>query len=273
MASSELGQKMRQAFDATMPSETAILRRHSGHLRALRSGEDLPTALHSLRRGPRLATTASVAGVALLAAAGALLFWGGAAERSVPIAPSLQRDLALRNQRVLQDGVPKAKGEPRSEPEAVLPARSATSAPVRTAASEAAVSSAERESKAGASVVEASTPSAGVEPKAEAAESWARVTVAMKARDWSAAQQALAPLLASSDEETRDSARLVRIRVALGAADQKLLGSPLLAELEELSRTGSTSSIRASARRLHKSLTEDETKHPAPDEELPLVEE
>jgi len=277
MESSEIGQKMREAFEATAPSDEAVLRRYA-HLRALRSGEDLPTAIRFPHRASRLAPSlvrmASAGGVALLAAAGAFFLWGLPADEPVPIAPSLERDLALGIER------DRPSESPRSVPASPVPARSLNSAPVE-AGSWAASATAPRseagppgESSAAVTAADApGDPAPSREPETDATVSWAKVTEAMKARDWPAAQVALAPLLASNDEETRDSARLVRIRLELGAVGVSGPDQQLVTELDELARTGSTSSIRASARRLHKSLMDAQTKHPATDGELPGVEE
>lgn len=259
MAANELGRDMRRVFEATMPKDEVILRKH--HALALERAF-----------GTKRSRSGAARAGAFLAAAGVLLVWAMgwdwlAPERRVEIRPSLERDLRP----------PPAAEASQVDDSAVAPA---------------AVSSADREARAAQSrpsqvvrvparSLERATPSAqATRPSTETdgtEADWARVTEAMRRRDWSGAQGALAPLLASEDGETRDSARLVRIRVEISSAPERGKEVALLAELKELSETGSSSSIRASARRLHGELTDDaltdESKHPREAGELPLQEE
>jgi len=257
MESSEIGQKMRAAFEATRPSEAEVLQRY-GHLRGLRSGEDLPAATgedelagrRSIRRG------VSVGVAALLAAAAALFVWSLPAERPVAIGPSLERDLQTRRER--------ASGPPPA-PEETPQAEGTAEGRVRASAKPIAVLPRR--------APEVSTLHPALPNRTETDASWARVTEAMRQRDWTAAHAALAPLLVSTERETQDSARLVRVRLELGAAQGQVADARWLSELEDLARSGSSSSIRASARRLLETLREDGTKQSSPVGELPQVEE
>jgi len=243
MRSTEIGAKMREAFETTLPSDPAIVGRYD--LARLRTA---PREMQRRRAG------AIGAGV-LLAAAGVLFVWFLSRHDSVRIGPSLQRDLEARRDPGQTDSA--------REPVRALPPSLAGEAPGRLAPKPDLPSPASTDVPPG-------RDSAPIESQ------WALVTDAMRQRDWPAAQEALAPLLASSDRETRDSARLVRVRLELGAASNQESKAALMVELEELIEAGSTASIRASARRLHKSLVDglvdglaDEgAKHPLPEGEL-----
>src|SRR5688572_29003801 len=80
----EIGPKMRNAFEATLPDDRAILDRYDpARLKA-------PPVV-ALRRW------AGVGAGALLAAAGVLLAWSLRVERPIAIEPSLERDLQARS--------------------------------------------------------------------------------------------------------------------------------------------------------------------------------
>jgi hypothetical protein len=188
----------------------------------------------------------------------AFSLWSLSDERAVPIGPSLAKDLEFGHPRVpraspsspqsddallLQDDAARndATHDDGSRGESIpaLPAREASSPSKRTAE--------ERE----AAVAEAPPP--GIDDTAR----WARVTEAMRKHDWAAAQTALRPLAESQDAETRDGARLVQIRLELGASGGGAVDPRWLADLRALASKGSTSSIRASARRLLETLEGD----------------
>jgi hypothetical protein len=115
-------------------------------------------------------------------------------------------------------------------------------------------------------------PVPAVPTQADTDAGWARVTEAMRKRDWEAAKIALEPLTNSVDEETRDGARLVRIRLELGAAQGAPPDQRWLTDLAELAASGSTSSIRASARRLLEELRVSQAKPVEPSPDLPSEE-
>jgi hypothetical protein len=156
-------------------------------------------------------------------------WWTRAETDSVAIGPSLTRDLELRSR------APRTADAPDSEQKKEAP----VPAPPEARLSQKSLPAARAPS----------APQPAVAPSDTDAR-WARVTEAMRKRDWEAAKLALAPLSTSLDPETKDSARLVRIRLELSASGNQALDPTWQAELSELATSGATSSIRASARRL-----------------------
>jgi hypothetical protein len=254
----ELSRRMRTTFEASLPNEEDIVRRVSAGREArtrarrtsgaARSNDAFFAQWRELASRPRLAAL----GLALAAAA-AFSFWSLSEDPAVRIGPSLAKDLESGYPRVplALPSSPEAddawllredatrEDAARGEPIPALPAREALSPPKRAA------------EKLEAAMLE--TPPPGIDDTAR----WARVTEAMRKRDWVAAQTALRPLVESQDAETRDGARLVQIRLELGASEGSAVDQRWLADLRVLAAQGSTSSIRASARRLLETLEGD----------------
>lgn len=250
--STELSRKMRATFDAVLPSDDVVLRRIVAR-RAERS-EQLQTVRTSLWHAfwrHRAGLGACFAGVAM---ALALLTWWSIGERDhVSIGPSLTRDLELaprsKKERLPPLEPTKADDELHAEP--VTTSRPARADVTRQA-----------QTQLRTDVVAPSPPA-----QAETNARWARVTESMRKRDWEAAKIALEPLTNSPDAETRDGARLVRVRLELGRAQGASPDQRWLADLADLATSGSTSSIRASARRLLEALRTDPAKSIEPSPE------
>ncbi len=92
----------------------------------------------------------------------------------------------------------------------------------------------------------------------EISASWERVAGALREGDDSKARQEVDGLVQSDDAETRDSARLIQLRIELGSATAGTIPATLAqrALAESLAEHGATASIRASARRLLKRMTD-----------------
>jgi hypothetical protein len=248
MASTDdLGQKMRDALEATLPDVEVAVRRVARQ-RALRLARS-HTSRHEAHASGWLrsitARKSAVAGglLAALLVAFALAYgpwWTWAETESVTIGPSLARDLELRP-RTSRTANAKASEQKLSDTKRATDAGGQTPVPAPPAAL-----SKERSLPAARALL-APSPSAA---PSDADARWARVTESMRKGDWEAAKLALAPLSASGDPETKDSARLLRIRIELVTSESQTLEPKWEAELSELARSGSTSSIRASARRM-----------------------
>lgn len=248
MTQSDLGQKMRAVFEVTMPREEAVLRRFH-----------IPSHVDQAPVGWPLRFAVGAALGMLFVAAGVLLSLQSLSRERVSIEPSLERDLP---------------GKPKTEELPLAPR------PVRVPSPDVLSPSPDPPKPARGEPrkthLEQSEPSETNLPQSTTSTSWARVTESMRQSDWNGAQEALAPLLESNNAETRDSARLVRIRLRLGQASGSSVDPELHQELEQLAKMGSTSSIRASARRLIDSLpvtvpTEqtNPTNQTTPERELP----
>lgn len=264
MALTDFRQKMRATFAATLPDEDAALRRIADR-RAARVGTGR-IATPTVKRVP-----AGFAGISLplqlgLGFAGIVLVFvvlrsWHLPQESVPIEPSLARDL---------ESAPRPKPVPEE-----LETASPFDADADTDNRALEAKKAPMPSRPALKSTQGSNAVSGADPPNDKATSqadvnarWARVTDAMRKQDWTTAKTALEPLIASTDPETKDGARLVRIRLELGAT-AGTLSSSLLAELSDLATAGSTSSIRASARRLLESLPNDSTKREVEHRELP----
>lgn len=251
MASTDLGQKMRDALEATLPDAEVAVRRVARQ-RALRLAQNQasPPQKHASGWLSGLTARVMVGGVS----AGALLVcvvaygpWWTEAE-SVSVEPSLERDLEL---------LPRMSHAPDAAPNEQTPLdiREQTALDIRKATAREAKAPAHAPSEGPATEQRPAAARTPTTPLAAIASGdtdarWARVTEAMREGDWEAAKVALDSLSAKGDPETKDSARLLRIRIELSSSGNQTLEPRWQAELSELARSGSTSSIRASARRL-----------------------
>jgi len=246
MASTDLAEKMRDALEATLPDGEVAVRRIARQ-RAIRlahsqASEKAPASgwLPSFQ-ARRSAIVGGILGVALLAGAFVYRTWSTWAEsESVSVGPSLARDLELQSRASRAVDARAAEKEPSGgETTADEAGKAPVSAPSVAARSPKSLPA---------------TPAPVTSPPAPASgqknDRWASVTEAMRRGDWEAAKGVLAFLSVEGDPETRDSARLLRIRIELGTSPNQALDARWQAELSELAQSGSTSSIRASARRL-----------------------
>jgi len=245
MASTDLGQRMRDALEATLPDEEVALRRVARQraLRLARTGNARTgTARSDTARSQKTrAVVGGVLGAALLAF-GVVVgpWWTRAETESATIGPSLARDLELRSRTARTADARTSQEEPPDTTKATDEAGK-TPVPARSAARPG-----DKRLPAARAALAPSPDNPSADPDAR----WARVTEAMRKGDLEGAKLALAPLSESHDPETKDSARLLRIRLELGTSENQTLDPRWQAELAELARSGSTSSIRASARRL-----------------------
>jgi hypothetical protein len=247
MAATDLGQKMRDALEATLPDAEVAVRRVARQraLRLARSHTSRDKAHAAGWRPSTAARKSAVVGGLLAAAlvAGTLAYgswWTRAETESVTIGPSLARDLELRSRT-------SRTADARASEQKLSDAKQATDeGGLRLVPAPSEARPSERSLPAARGLLAPSPATATGDADAR----WARVTEAMRKGDWEAAKLALAPLSASGDPETKDSARLLRIRLELGTSENQTLEPRWEAELSELARSGSTSSIRASARRL-----------------------
>jgi len=227
----DLSQKMRATFEAAIPGEDAVVRRVTAQ-RALRAAPQRSSFPRTAAPTPAPWTWQpglAWAAAGLAVALGLFLLWPALQPERVPIGPSLTRDLASQGKakKLDDEGAGRA---PTNEPTASAPP---------SAVSDGRKDSAPKGERAAAV------------PTPESADArWAHVTAAMRKQDWKAAELALAPLIESADPETRDGARLVRVRLQLRTAPEAARDPKWREELSDLARSGSTSSIRASARRL-----------------------
>jgi len=249
MASTDLGQKMRDTLEATLPDAEVAVRRvarqralrlarsHTSRHKAHASGW-LPNIAGRNIAGRKSAVVGGLLAAALVVGALAYGPWSTQTE-SVTIGPSLAHDLKVRP-RTSRTADARASEQKRADTKQAKGERGRSPVPAPSEA---------RPHDRSLPAARALAPSPATAP-GDADARWARVTEAMRKGDWEAAKVALAPLSASGDPETKDSARLLRIRLELGTSENQTLEPKWEAELSELARSGSTSSIRASARRL-----------------------
>lgn len=251
MTSTDLGQRMRDALEATRPDEEVVLRRVARQ-RALRLARAGTARSGTARTGTaRSQKTRAVVGGVLAAVllAFAVVYgpwWTQAETESATIGPSLARDLELHSRTPRTADARASREEPPDTTKSIDEAGK-TPVPARSEA---------RPREKNLPAARAPLPPAPTVASADPDARWAGVTEAMRKGDWEAAKVGLASLSASDDPETKDSARLLRIRLELRTSANQTLEPRWQAELSELARSGSTSSIRASARRLLESPSE-----------------
>lgn len=226
-------QELQALFERTHEDEAVILRRMATTVR---------------RRSRHVTTPTPIAWVMAAACLlGAALFWVG-----LPL---------LRTRRAPDHSITAEPFNTASRPEGIATARPAYT-PKPSVAPEADASA--------ASVVPSRVPTrvrsharstqtmqqqpATATPNEAAPASWQAVAEALRTGNRPKASGLLDDLARSHDPEVRDSAELVRLRSALTEVDNEAIAKPpsaaQLKRLEELARTGATSSIRASARKL-----------------------
>jgi len=241
MTPTDLSARMRATFEAALPSDDAAVRRVAAQRaqRVAAQSSSVPRAGEARARAlwarqPMLAFACAGVVVGL----GLLLLWPVLQPEPVAIGPSLTRDLAAQGKDQEQKTTKAAR-----EPE-----RASTERAVADKAATGTARSPRPEGRKDAALLGKSAPEA---PAADSTDArWAHVSAAMRKQDWAGAELALEPLIQSTDPETRDGARLVRIRLQLRKATTAGRDPIWLEELSDLATSGSTSSIRASARRL-----------------------
>lgn len=237
---------MRATFEAALPDEDAVVRRvASGRAQRAEGQSSLDPRGGQQAMAPRrfwvMQPGLGLAFAGLVVAVGLVILWRTQDSDRVAIGPSLARDLAAQAEQARQHE--SAEHDAARTERTPVDRRGAL--PTPSTAAEARKASPQSRERASGDERSAEVPAA-----ASTDARWADVTAAMRKQDWKAAERALAPLIQSDDPETRDGARLVRVRLQLRTAPDAIRDPIWGKELSDLATSGSTSSIRASARRL-----------------------